>query len=134
MTLCNRWHLFSCKTLPGRGVAIVGLAFWLAGCATGSIDDAVPLAEVESTAPTAELERSRIRNTGQFPNTNTIPEAATEQMSTEQKAAFLQDLKANQERQNRQAADPAAYQSEIERMQDLARDHGNDALEEIEKE
>lgn len=133
MTLCNRWHLFSCKVLPGRGAAVVGLAFWLAGCATATIDDAVPLAAVESTEPTVEMDRNRIRNTGQFPNTNTIPEAATVQMSAEQKAAFLQDLKDKQDRQNQQAADPAAYQSEIKRMQDLARNHGDDALEEIEK-
>lgn len=106
----------------------------LAGCATASIDDAVPLSAVEATAPTVELDRSRIRNTGQFPNTNTIPEAATEQMTTEQKAAFLQDLKAKQDRLKRQSVDPAAYQSEIERMKDLARNHGNDALEDIEKE
>ncbi len=134
MTLCNRWHLFSCKALSGRGAAAIGLSISLAGCASATIDDAVPLAAVETTAPTVELDRSRIQNTGQFPNTNTVPESATEQMSAEQKAAFLKDLKANQDRQKRQAVDPAAYRSEIERMQDLARDHGQDALEEIEKE
>lgn len=134
MTLCNRWHLFSCTTLPGRGVATIGLALWLAGCASATIDDAVPLAAVESTPPTAEQDRSRIRISDQFPNTNTVPDAATEQMTAEQKAAFLQDLKAKQDRQKRQSTDPAAYQSEIQRMQDLARNHGNDALEEIEAE
>lgn len=126
------WHLFSCRALTGRGVAVVVLVSGLAGCASATIDDAVPLAAVETTAPTAEMDRTRIRNTGQYPNTNTVPDAATEQMTAEQKTEFLQDLKAKQDRQKSQSTDPTAYQSEIERMQDLARNHGNEALDEIE--
>ena len=46
----------------------------------------------------------------------------------------LAQLKKEQAIQGKQSTDPTAYQAEIKRMQDLARDHGKDTLDEIERE
>lgn len=65
---------------------------------------------------------------------NSVPQGETSQMTPEEKAALITRLKEAQERQASAGDDPKSYSSEIERLENLARTHAQDTLDDIEEE
>jgi hypothetical protein len=103
-------------------IATVGLALMsavLAGCASATIDDAVPTA---SDGP---------KNTGTFPNLNIKPQVATEQISPEEKQAQIEAMTAAQQEQAAVAAADEGTTDPV-LLRKIAAAHAKDALKEIE--
>lgn len=108
---------FNLRPIPG--LVVVGLAALVAaGCASSTIDDAVPTAGV--------------KNTGQFPNLNIPPEVAASQLTEEEKQAKMAALKGAQEQQAATAATATAETDEAE-LRKLAETHAAAALKAIEE-
>jgi hypothetical protein len=102
--------------------AAVGLALMsatLAGCASATIDDAVPAA---ADGP---------RNSGTFPNLNIKPQVATEQITPEEKQAQVASMTAAQQEQAAKASAPKDTTDPM-LLRKIAATHANDALKEIE--
>jgi hypothetical protein len=102
--------------------AVVGLALMsaaLAGCASATIDDAVPTA---ADGP---------RNSGTFPNLNVQPQVATEQISPEEKQAQIEAMQSAQQQQVAAGSAGTATTNPV-LLRKLAATHANDALKTIE--
>ncbi|SIT59844.1 conserved hypothetical protein [Mesorhizobium prunaredense] len=100
------------------GAAVVFLA--IAGCSSTNIEGATPVAATDGP-----------KNTGSYPNLNIPPQAAAEQFTEAEKNAKLAQLKAEAQAQGSKGgavkvANPAAA------LNTLAKQHGADALKEIE--
>jgi hypothetical protein len=98
------------------GLALMSVA--LAGCASATVDNAVPTAE---NAP---------RDTGTFPNLNIKPQVATDQISPEEKQAQIDALTAAKQQQAATGAGGTATTNPI-LLRKLAATHANDTLKEI---
>ena len=131
------------------------LSLFLAGCATASIEDAVPagaLPQADNPAAVATGEAGegavdaaaatgvstampstpRAPTAGVYPNLNLPTSAAAPQITAEQKAAETAQLRARREQMAQQKGAGAGDQgAELRR---LAATHGNEALKEIEGE
>ncbi|MBA3446594.1 MAG: hypothetical protein H0T56_03105 [Pseudaminobacter sp.] len=148
----DRYMVFGLKRGLTAASAVAFLA--LAGCATATIEDAVPVAEqvpVPTPAPTASVETVAVAaepapvaaepetvavapgpiDTGTFPNLNVAPQAAAAQISPGEKAANLAGLSAARAGQ---VAPGGATSSAAEklRLRKLAATHAAEALKEIE--
>jgi hypothetical protein len=99
------------------GAAVVCLV--IAGCSSTNIERATPVAATDGP-----------KNTGTYPNLNIPPQAAAEQFSETERNAKLAQLKAEARSQGSKGgavkvANPAALNT-------LAKQHGTDALKQIE--
>jgi hypothetical protein len=107
------------------------------GCATSTTDDGTSSPAIASTEPTpatvteVQLSSGEPKNTGTFPNLNIPPQAAAKQISSQQKASRLAELRAAQ---TGQKAPPGAAGTSASkaRLKKLATSHATVALEEIE--
>jgi hypothetical protein len=102
--------------------AATGLALMsavLAGCASATIDDAVPTA---LDGP---------RNTGTFPNLNVKPQVATEQITPEEKTAQIEAIQAARQQQAAAGATGTAATDPV-LLRKLAATHADDTLKAIE--
>jgi len=138
----------------GRRLApalLISAALPLAACTTASIDDVAPAAATAaSTAPqaaaqpeepgTAEQALAPVaaepatgpRNSGAYPNLNVTPGTAAAQLTPEEKAALLAELRARQEGAAAAVA-KARPADQLEALRQLGERHGEDVLKEIEK-
>lgn len=125
-----RWRL-------AAAVAIICLA---PGCATSTAGDAAPAAAtpaIAAAAPTpatiteVQLSSGEPKNTGTFPNLNIPPQSAAEQISAQQKAAALAELKAARAGQKPPPGSGGTAATDA-RLKKLATSHAADALEAIE--
>jgi hypothetical protein len=126
--------------LRWRFAAAAAIVCLSPGCATSTAGDgastaATPaIAAAEPTPATiteVQLSSGEPKNTGAFPNLNIPPQSAAEQISAQQKAATLAELKAARAGQKAPpgAAGTPASQA---RLKKLATSHATEALEEIE--
>ena len=90
----------------------------LAGCASSTIDNAVPAAG----GPV---------NTGQFPNLNIPAQAAAPQFTPEQRDASLAELQAAKQRQSG-GPGPDVTPADTQRLKKIAQSHASEALKKIE--
>ena len=97
-------------------------ALAIAGCATESTDDLVPIAEGRTGGPV---------DTGTFPNLNVPPQAATAQLTEEEKKAKLARLRAAQQRQSPGGGSVETPEARRKRLQ-LMSDEQADTLKVIE--
>lgn len=102
------------------GMTSAALALMLAGCASATVDDAVPAG---ARGPV---------NTGTFPNLNIPPKQAAAQLTPQQKAAAMAELTAAH-RQNTATSAVPSGQTDPALLRKLASSHAADALKEIEK-
>lgn len=107
-----------------RGVAVMAAIAALSACA--SSDSAT------SQSASAGAERKGI-NTGTFPNLNVPPKVAAEQITPEEKAAKLAQLKAEKQHLSAEGttAKPTTSAADLKK---LAQGHAQDALKQIEGE
>lgn len=127
----------------GVALATVGLALMsaaLAGCATATIDEAVPSAELmpapaeataQPAAQAAAMPADAPRKTGTFPNLNIKPQVASEQISSEEKQAQVDALTSAQKQQAAAAAASTGTTDPV-LLRKLAAEHAAAALKEIE--
>lgn len=120
---------------------------FLAGCATATIEDAVPAGALPQTvaetgaetagshpqaaAPAEAAPAERPPTAGTYPNLNVTPTAAAPQITAQQKSAETADLRAKREALARQDGKTNAGSEERD-LRALAKDHGKAALKEIE--
>ncbi len=117
-----------------RCIALL-FGLFLAGCATATIEDAVPagaLAEADAAAP-AVSPPERAPTAGVYPNLNEPRTAAAPQITPDQKASETADLRAKRDALARQTRGVAAGDGSAE-LRRLAATHGEAALKEIEGE
>lgn len=94
----------------------------LSGCASATIDDAVPTAASSGLA-------GGPKDTGTFPNLNVKPQVATQQFTPQEQAAQTQAL---QSAEAAQAAQSTATTTDPAVLRKLAQTHAEDALKKIE--
>ncbi|QPC87586.1 hypothetical protein GA830_13135 [Mesorhizobium sp. NBSH29] len=116
MTYLTGGHVF----FGARLTSIAALAMLLVGCASATIEDAVPSG---ANGPA---------NTGTYPNLNIPPQSAAEQISAEKKAADLAALNAEQQQNAAFGAAPSG-QTDPALLRRLGQTHGTNALKQIEK-
>ena len=97
-----------------------------AGCATATMEDAVPASALEEAPPAAQEQGA-----GTYPNLNVPPAAAAPQISAEQKAAETEGLRARREQLAAQAGQ-RGVSDDAEALRRLAGRHGEETLKEIE--
>ena len=114
-----------------RCVALV-LGLFLAGCATATIEDAVPSGALAGTtdaaAPATSPEAASAGDP--YPNLNEPRTAAAPQITPSQKASETADLRAKREALARQSGAAAAGDGAAE-LRRIAATHGEAALKEI---
>jgi len=118
------------------------LCLFLAGCATATIEDAVPAGALAG-APSADAVQSAGSTQGQgqgqgpgggnYPNLNAEPPAAAPQITEEQKASETAALRARRQQISGAGRSQPAGTSEAD-MRRLAQSHGEDVLRQIESE
>lgn len=111
----------------------------LAGCATATIEDAVPQGAIEQPADGAEVANAELAvssgeadDTGQYPNLNEVQRGEIAQMTPAEKQAYLAKLRtarAEQASGGASGAGAAAKRAELNR---IARTHDDEVLKEIE--
>jgi hypothetical protein len=107
------------------------LALWsaaLSGCGSATVEQAAPTA---STAAVSGISTGEPKDTGTFPNLNVPPQAATTQISPEEKQAQFEELRAAQQGQVTAAAS-AKPPADPALLRKLAATHAADALKTIE--
>ena len=112
---------------------------FLAGCATATIEDAVPagalpqtVAQTPEAAPPAQAAPvERPPTAGTYPNLNATPTAAAPQITEQEKSAEMAELRAKREALARRGGRTDAAGGERD-LRNLATDHGAAALKEIE--
>lgn len=114
------------------GVALAGI--FIAGCATATIEDAVPEGALVQTPPSSgSAAISSSASPGNYPNLGVQPEAAAPQISPEEKAAQTSALRAAREQVVRDGQGQG-LSSNGEALRRLATSHGEEALRQIEGE
>ena len=110
--------------------ALALLSAGLAGCGSTTVEQSVPTA---STTPVSGISTGEPKDTGTFPNLNVAPQAATTQISPEEKQAQFEELRTAQQGQAAAAASvkPSANPALLRK---LAATHAADALKAIESE
>lgn len=125
------------------GISAVAIA--LSGCASATIEDAVPTASTlqgqppaqtagqDAAAPVTSAEAASSggpKDTGSYPNLNVKPQAANQQITPQQSTSEIQALQAAQ---TGQAATGAGGEtSDPEMLRKLATTHADDTLKAIE--
>lgn len=112
-------------------------AAMLAGCATATIEDAVPQGALVSAAESSDDDRAvssgAPSDTGEYPNLNEVQRGAVEQMTPEERKAYLAELRAARARQANTGGNGSRGTSEAE-LKKLARTHNDEVLKQIENE
>lgn len=122
-----------------RRIATI-LGLFMAGCATATIEDAVPpgaLPPAAATAPEATAahpDAARPPTAGTYPNLNVAPPAAAPQITAQQKAEEEAQLRARREQLARAMPGAAGAGADAATLRRLAATHGEEALREIEGE
>ncbi len=134
------------KTSSSLAVVMVGLA----GCATATIDNAVPTsaqagdamalpaAQQTASATVAPQEKpvpprsGAPINTGAYPNINIVPEGQTSQLSNAESANLRNSLYAEQAAQRLPGEPVEAYIARLRKLQSLGSTHAAAALKQIE--
>lgn len=118
------------------------------GCASTSVEDAVPAASASSgttlpenaprpagaqrgTASAAAAEPAGPKDTGTFPNLNIPPQVAADQITDDQKAAQTTDLRATQQSAATTAAGLGQGMADPALLRKIAAQHAADALKKI---
>jgi hypothetical protein len=115
----------------------------LGGCATASIDNAVPTstqplaqdAMAAPAAPAAEPVPPRTGapiNTGSYPNINIVPEGVTSQLTDAESANLRNTLYAEKDAQRMPGEPVEAYIARLRKLQKLGSTHAAAALAQIE--
>jgi hypothetical protein len=139
------------------GLRIVACSILLSlasGCASTSLEDAVPSASAstETTLPESAPRPTGVQrgtasassqtssaaatpagpqDTGTFPNLNVVPQVAADQITDEEKAAQTTDLRATQEGTAATAASVGKDMADPAMLRKLAAQHEADALKKI---
>ena len=100
------------------------LSAGLSGCGSTTVEQAVPAA---STTPVSGISTGEPKDTGTFPNLNVTPQAATTQISPEEKQAHIDELHTAQQGQAATAAAGKAPTNPV-LLRKLAATHAEDAL------
>ncbi len=134
----------------GRALLAVFLlapAVFATGCATATIEEAVPQealtqssdaeASADSTDPSTEAEIASAStgpdNTGEYPNLNAVQRGALAQMTPEEKQAYLDELRAARAGQTAAGSGSGRSKTQAE-LNRIARTHDENTLKEIEGE
>lgn len=111
---------------PNALAAVLFAAVLAGGCTTASLQDAAPKT---ASAAAADSTDGPI-DTGTYPNLNVKPQPAADQLSDNEAAGQKSALEAAKAGQGNARGASAA---EMARLRKLAKLHGKEALEEIEK-
>lgn len=126
-----------------RAALITGTVI-LSGCVSASLEDAAPTqpapTDAAANAGTSEqevrdnsfVEEGAVRNED-YPTFERAPQAATAQLSDEEKQALLNEMSALKAAQRSGGSSSAAYAARIKELQDIARTHGVDTKSQIEQ-
>lgn len=110
------------------------LCLFLAGCATATIEDAVPAgALAENAVQSAPSTAGQGAADDNYPSLSAEPPAAAQQITDEQKASETAALRARRQQLSGAAGGPSAAVSQAE-LQRLAQSHGEEVLRQIESE
>lgn len=110
------------------GVVLAGLL--PAGCATATIEDAVPSGALEQAPPGAAAS-APAATAGTYPDLNATPAAAAPQISEQEKAAETAELRARREQLARQAQQ-RGVSDDADELRRLAGSHADETLRQIE--
>ena len=132
------------KNFPGlwwRFAAMIAVVCLAPGCATSTAEDgaataaATPAIAAAEPIPAAvtevQLSSGEPKNTGTFPNLNIPPQSAAEQISAQQKAATLAELKAARTGQKPPPGGGGTPATDA-RLKKLASTHAAQTLKQIE--
>jgi hypothetical protein len=103
--------------------------FFLSGCGTATIDDAVP--EGAFRQPISVPLEIPPEGTGSYPNLNVPPQTAAPQLTPEQKEAETNALRARRQLQENRSAASSSQDNSAE-LRQLGNRHAEDALKQIE--
>ena len=126
-----------------RGIAAI-LGLFLAGCATATIEDAVPAGALPQAAAAGAVEvaaraaqtapaEERAPTAGTYPNLNVAPAAAAPQITPQQSASETAGLRAKRA-QLAQETGGAEAAGDAQELRRLASTHADKVLKEIEGE
>lgn len=122
------------------GLVTLTVALFAAGCATATIEDAVPQGAFDQTASSetigdgeAAISSGTAQNTGEYPDLNQEQRGELAQMTPQEKNEHLARLAAARADQSTAGAGAGRTQSEAE-IRKLARSHDDEVLKEIEGE
>jgi hypothetical protein len=128
-------------------VGTVACAILLAlasGCASTSIEDAVPTASATADATAAQQGTASTpsqaaaaeagpKDTGSFPNLNILPQVANDQITDDQKTAQTTDLRATQQGAAASAATLGQGMADPAQLRKIAAEHAAAALKKIDE-
>lgn len=112
-----------------RVTILAATAALAGGCASGSIDDAVPAGVQPAMSETGMT--GGAADTGTFPNLNIPPKVAAQQITPEGKAERIAQLNAAQQRQGTSGAAGSPSQNPL-LLKQIAATHGDATLKAIE--
>lgn len=136
--------------MPGAALMVVSL---VCGCASNTIDEAVPVTAVTQALPapvqpvqegvstavaiepvpvTAPLTQAP-KNSGQYPNINVVPSGEIVQLSDAETAATRANLEHEAQVQQQRGESPADYLARLRKLQKLGSTHAAATLRQIEK-
>lgn len=104
-----------------------------AGCATATMEDAVPAGALEQAAASEAEAPAPQAGAGTYPDLNATPAAAAPQISAEQKATETADLRARRA-QLAQEGGQSGISDDADALRRLASRHAEETLKEIEGE
>lgn len=131
-------------------VAALSFCFGLlCGCASNTIDQAVPMSSVTEPLPapqplsTSQAQSSpsnvsqapivQPKNAGQYPNINVVPSGEIAQLSDAETAATRARLEGEAQVQQQRGESPKAYLARLRKLQELGSRHAADTLRQIEQ-
>jgi hypothetical protein len=131
-------------------VTVLTLCFGLlCGCASNTIDQAVPLSNVTEPLPTtqppstSQVQASpsnvtqapivQPKDSGQYPNINVVPNGEIAQLSDAETAATRARLEGEAQVQQQRGESPEAYLARLRNLQKLGNTHAADTLRQIEQ-
>ena len=122
-----------------NSVLAIPVASLLAGCATATIEDAVPLealqqeqSEAATIDPDVAISSGVPENTGEYPNLNEVQRGEMAQMTPDEKSAYLARLRAARAEQATAGGQTRRTATEAQ-MKKLAQTHDDETLKEIEQ-
>jgi hypothetical protein len=121
---------------PSALVAALIAAGVLSGCASATIEEAVPTAAApavpaeQASTPVETALSGGPKDTGTYPNLNIPRQAANQQLTPEQTTAEIEALKAAQAQQAAKEAGSSSTDPAV--LRKLAETHADDALKSIE--
>lgn len=123
-------------TMRRNALLAVSLSVALAGCASATIEDAVPMEAAEPAPPAAALPQGQepaFSAPGEYPNLNVVPRPAAAQFTDAEREARAAALRATHQQQ-RSGPTAGGVRDRSAELRRLANRHAQDALREIESE